>query len=317
MAEDPDRSLDGLALDEATATVAEIREVEPDRAREILQTVTEAGIVSRDGLQERLGHVAKLVATPESRVEFAAMELDSAGEVAEPVSELAIVQFRLDQYADRLADVKAQVQNVQTTLQALLGRADSDPIFEVARELSQLAADANQAQRTADELYTDLDEFQRWLQSDTARRERYEADLELVEAMLDELAAARDQVADGTAVDPGRQWFDATLRARVLALLEADLRTEFVALQEWADREGGDADAWADLGSRLDSLDERREKLATALEEPAEPDWHERFADRQAAFEAAVGDLKPPIDWGAVQSAFETHRPTVEPVTIE
>ncbi len=317
MAEHSDRSLDGQPLEDAARAVSKTREVDMERARELLHSVTDDGVVSRAAVSDRLGHVAKLVATPESRVEFAEMALESARELAEPVADRPVVQFRLEQYRERLADVESQLEGVQTTLKGLLDRADSGAIFELARDLEQLGNEANAVQRQADELYGDLEDFQDWLSDEQSRWDGFADELDLVETKLEELAGDHEAFQDDVQpVDRGRFWFDLTLRTRVVGLLVADLRTEFETLRDWPD-DGADGLDWRELETRLESLANRQETITTDLEEAADPDWEAQFSEPRAAFSATIEGVEPPIDWTVVQSALETHRPSVQPLDLE
>lgn len=311
-------SLAGLPLQEAIATVSESRDIDKDQVSDVLQTVAEDGIITRDGVQARLAHVAKLVATPESRVEFAQMELREAQSLAEPVAEQAAIAARIEPYETRLERVESRVESLQTTLQDLTDRADSGPIFEVARELNRLGGGANDVQRMADELYTDLQAFQDWLGNEETRRTAFAGELDLVEDKLDDLTSVCAAFeADRDPAEPGLRWLDATLRSRVVALLLRDLRAEAVTLRAWAQREGKDLEAWDEFETRLEDLEERHESLRTDLEAVADPAWPERFADRLDGFTADVESEDPPIDWATVQSAFKAYRPNVDPGTLD
>jgi chromosome segregation ATPase len=312
MADGSDNSLAGRSLEAAVDHLEDSRAVDRDRARAVLGPVSEDGTVRRAALREQLGHVAKVVATPESRIEFAAMALSETRELAEPVADLAVVQSRIEGYEARLASLESGVEDLQSTLQNLVDRADTADIYEVARDLHDLTSDANDVQRRADDLSSDLETFQSWLTEDDTRRTAFEEDLDLVESELAAVANTVESLETET-VDRGRRWLDATLRSRLLELLRADLRAEWETLRSWADREAGDPAAWDEFEPRIGALADRHDALATDLEAGADPSWPERYAERLEGFSAAVEPADPPIDWAAVQSAFETHRPAIEP----
>lgn len=104
---------------------------------------------------------------------------------------------------------------------------------------------------------------------------------------------------------------DARLRRRVTVLLVADLRSELADLRTWAEREGEDLARADELGDRLDDLDACLSSVGDRLAALADPEWTDRFGDQLAAFETATDDLEPPLDWSAVEAAFEEHRPEV------
>lgn len=316
MADEHANSLAGRSLEEAVEVLTTSRDVDRDRARAVLEGVSAEGTVTRAALQDRLGHVAKVVATPESRVEFAAMDLAEARRVADPVADRAPVQSRIEEYEARLTALESRVEELQGTLQELVEAHEAADIYSVALDLYQLRTAANEVQRQADDLSKDLEGFQEWLDDDERRVAAFGEDLELVEAELDAVATDIDALGEADA-QRGRRWLDATLRSRLFELLLADLQAEWEALRSWADQEEGSLADWDEFEAQLEALEARHEALSSDLEDATDPDWTERFGDRIEAFSAAVEPADPPIDWAAVQSAFETHRPNVEPLSIE
>jgi chromosome segregation ATPase len=244
------------------------------------------------------------------------MDLAEARRAAESVADRVPVQSRIEGYEARLAALESRVEELQGTLQELVEAHDAADIYSVARDLHHLRTAANEVQRQADDLSNDLEGFQDWLEDDEQRREEFGEDLELVEAELDAVATDIDALGEADA-QRGRRWLDATLRRRLFELLLVDLRAEWEALRSWADQEAGSLADWDDFEARIEALEARHEALSTDLEDATDPDWRERFGDRIEAFSAAVAPADPPIDWAAVQSAFETHRPNVEPLSIE
>jgi DNA repair ATPase RecN len=301
----------GTPVDEAVTAIVE-DEHDPEAVRRTLQTVAEDGVVSGAAVESRLAHVSKLVATPETRVELAAMELSDAREAAEPVADIDAVRSRLDSFETRLAGVEERVEELGAELQAVTARPESlDGIHRAASRLRRLDARAKNAQGAADELTVDIEEFEAWLDDPDARFDDLAEDADAVAETLADLERTAGELADAGGDDPAATWLEATLRHRVADLLLADARAELADLRAWNDREGiyhgGRADAIAD---RLDDLDDRCGTVGDRLDGLARPEWTRRHGDRLAAFESAVDGMEPPVAWGIVQAELDEHLPT-------
>jgi chaperonin cofactor prefoldin len=337
-------SLDGMAVDDAVeAVVAADESRDPEAVRRALSQVSEDGVVTESAVDDAVGHLSKVVATPETRVELVGIELDEAREDAQPVADIDLVAARFDEYETELAALEDRLEGIQASLSDIVDRAD-DPVslYAVGRGCSEVTAEANALQADADDLKLELEtDFQRWLTDARFRADRLGEDVDAVEGMLEELsevAAALDDADEDetptlpggeTVADPAVAWFDASLRVRVATLLLADLRAERADLRAWLEREsesesegdegesetgredgaGGEAvDALEDAAGRLASLDERASGLEDWLDALARPAWRDRFGDRVETFEHAVADRPTPVDWAAVQATLEEHR---------
>ena len=116
-------SLTGRSLDDAVDAVVNRDEShDPDEVRRVLSSVTEDGVVSTDAADDAVAHLSKVVSTPETRTELAAIALADAKEAAEPVAHLDVVQARLDQYQTRLDELEAYVPDLGEELQVALFR---------------------------------------------------------------------------------------------------------------------------------------------------------------------------------------------------
>jgi hypothetical protein len=324
-------SLDGMALDDAVeAVVAADESRDPDAVRRALSHVSEDGVVTESAVDDAVGHLSKVVATPETRVELVGIELEEAREDAQSVADIDLVAARLDEYETELAALEDRLERVQASLSDVVEQADDpDALYTVGRGCSEVTAEANALQADADDLKLELEnDFQRWLGDAGFRAERLGEDVDAVEGMLDELwgvAEALDDADEGeqptlpggeAVADPAVAWFDASLRVRVATLLLADLRAERADLRTWLDREdaagdgpGSDtADSLDDAAGRLASLDERASGLRDWLDALAESGWRDRFGDRIETFEHAVDDRSTPVDWADVQAALDRHR---------
>jgi DNA repair exonuclease SbcCD ATPase subunit len=303
----------GLPVDEAVDAVL-ARGVDEDRetVRAALSEVAADGVVTWEGAEAALAHASKVVSTPETRTELAAMELSEAREAAEPVAEVDAVRSRLDAFAARLETVEERNVDLGTDLQALVDR--DDDLYAVARGVARLTTAANRVQGTADELSTDIQEFQRWLANPAVRYDGLAEDVAQGEQSIEELTAVVDGIEDAVltegAADPdgeaARSWLDGTLQHRVLELLAADLRAELADIRELS---GEAPERAAELRERLAEHEQRLTTLGDRLESLALPAWTDRYGERVASFEATLDGVEPPVDWGAVQAEQRAARP--------
>ena len=310
-----DDSLDGLSLDAAVDAVVARGADDADAVRAALTRVTEEGTVRREAVDDALGHVAKVVSTPETRVENAGMLIDDAREAATAVDHLDGVAERLDDFERRHAAVASRVDDLGDQLQSVVTLAsDPDDIYEAAVEIRRLNAAANSAQHTADKLGVDAEEFEAWVRHPDRRLDALDDDADAVAGFVDGVAETLDALAAGdvgTDVDPAAVRFDAALRHRVSRLLLDDLRAEVGDLRAWPDPGPDDAHGAVDadaLDDRLTGLEERWRSIDDRFDGAA-VEWRDRYDDRLADFEAALDDHTPPVDWRAVESLLGEYRP--------
>lgn len=330
-------SVDGMALDDAVeAVVGADPERDSEAVRRALYFVSEDGVVTGDAVEDALGELSQVVATPETRLELAEQALADAREAADPVADLPVVRARLDEYEAELGSLRDRLDAVQDRLDEAIESEGDDSLYAVGRDCAEVTAGADAVQQAADALTFELeDEFDQWLSDAGTRAERLGEDADAVESMLDELtgvAEALDDADDGESpalpggeeiADPPVAWFDAALRARLAGLLLTDLWAELDDLRAWAGREdeerpddGADAEgepALDDVEARLDSLEVRASGLEDWLAALANTAWQRRFGDRVTTFEHAVSDRRPPVDWEAVQATLEEHRSAALP----
>ena len=312
--EQPSGRIAGRSIDTAVEmVVARDDSPGPDEVRRVLSSVAADGVVTWDAVDDALAHLSKVVSTPETRVELAAMELTEARDAAEEVTDRDIVRTRLETFERRLDAVESRVEAVAAELQSLV-HDDSAGLYEVATDVRRLTVAANEAQHDADELQVDLEEFQRWLADAETRRatlaeevDALDDSLERLAAVVDELAASMDE-AD-TEVDAGTGWFDVLLRYRALEPLFSDLQRELAALTAWDEEAGGEtADDLAALGDRLDDLRERWRSGTDRLDALARPAWRARFDERLSSFDSALEKVEPPVDWAEISAALDEAR---------
>ncbi|MEE6210265.1 hypothetical protein U3A55_08865 [Salarchaeum sp. III] len=294
--------IDGLVVDDATDAVTDEVDRDPAVVRAALGAVAdEDGRVTWDGVDAELADASKVVATPETRVELAAMAVADARDAATDAPDLDTVDARVGTHEDRLDALEATVDDLGERLQNIVGQAsERDALVDVSLALHDLREDASAAQWTADELSSDAESLENWLTNPERRRETFEDDLADVADSLDALADAADRLEGGDA--NAAAWVGAALQSHVLSLLLADLRAERADLREW----DGDYETEA---SRLDALAARHQSLANRIDASATTEWRDAHGHRVERFASAVGDLEPPIDWGVVQAELDAARP--------
>lgn len=306
----------GVSIDAATERiVADVPARDPQRVRETLQPYAEDGVVTEAAFDRVQSNVSNLLATAESRAEFAELELEDARETAEDVSDFDVVQSRLDVYADQIEAVTDRAADLGPTFGREVTRADST--CEAMQALQSIADEAKSVQMTADELVMDAESFGRWVGSPHYRRQETGEDVDALEDSIERTETLVEALtADNDAVDhPAVAWFDVTLQRRVIALLLEDVRAEVEVLQTWETEhtEGGldeDArDAFETIESRLDDLDDRLRAIETALADLRREELTARFDDRLDRFDSLLAGVEPPVDWGAVQQLLARFRP--------
>lgn len=323
---DPVRpSLDEMAIEDAVEVVLESEAEETDRetVHTTLEQVSEGGVVSREAANSAIGHVSKVVSTPETRLEFAQQALADAKEAATPIDDLGAVRSRLDTHEARLHDIETGVEDLGEDLQRLVSEEE---IYTVAVGLRTLRSEANELQHRADVFQHDLKNFEVWLENPDQRFDELAQDVaELADALdelektgeaIEEAAAADERISEGhdTRIDPAVAWGDATLRQRVMGLFVTDLRAELDDLRAWsarmdlADEHEEFESGSASLQARIDEVEKRSDRLAARLARLSDPDWEARFGSDVAALEDAIASFEPPIMWDEVEAVLEDQR---------
>jgi predicted nuclease with TOPRIM domain len=311
-------AIDGKPVDEAVETVvAADASRDPDRVRAALDHVTEDGVVRAGAVEPAFGHLSKVVSTPEARVELAEIALEDARETAGPVSDLDTVAARLDGFEDRVETIAQQVGGLGEDLQALVDGYDGPPdLYATAVGIQRLTERANELQAAADDVQLELERFESWVETESARLTDLEEDATAAEGELDDLEAAVaelesgcESVEDPAAVDAlAVSWVQTSVGRRITEILLADLRAEVADLRAWP---GGleDEQRLADVGAELDDLETRLDAVDRRLDTLAEPAWRERFGGQLDDLDAALDEFEPPVDWGALQATVEETHP--------
>ena len=287
--------------------VEAVDEVDPERVEAALDTVTDGRVVTRDAAEAAVSDASKLLATAETRIELAGDAYDDAAELAEPVADVPAVEIRLDEFAERLSAVESRIPELRPDLSVPADiRRRPAAAYDLAVDIRAVVTAAREAIEAADDLSFDIEQFQSWLDRPDRRYDAFAEDLDLVAESIDDVEIVVDTLPDGD-TDPAARWAAATMRARVLSVLVADLRAEHRNLRVLAERAGDPFRAG--LGDRLDAVAGRVGEVASALNDAAEPAWRDRFAEDIAALADELAAFDPPVDWGAVDRTLVAHRP--------
>ncbi|SHG51732.1 hypothetical protein [Halobaculum gomorrense] len=317
-AADSDDELVGTTLAEAAARVADQREsVDEGSARVTLSSISDEGEITIETIHDAVAYAAKVVSTPATRAEFAALDIEDARDAASDVDDVDAVAARLDGFDERLAAIDSRVADLDTDLQQLVARAGErangdvpDDVYAFAQDLNRLQTAANEQQGAADELAMEAEAFERWLSSPSERVEELTADVEELATAVDRLADDVEAVA--AANGDADLWFDCTLRRRVLELQVRDLRAEVRDLETLADRAdnvpAGHHDDLTDAVERLDDFGAAVDEAARRLDDAASPEWYDHFEERLEALDDDLDAVSPPVPWGRVLRALEAAR---------
>lgn len=310
----------GMELEDAIESlVSSDGSMDRRTARTLLKPVAEDGVITWDGVEDELSHLAKVVSTPETRTELAAIGLDDARDAADEAPDLEIVRTRLDAFESRLTDIQGQVDELGRRFQRVVDpdRRD-DPILQIAKEIKDVRETSNGLQRAADELQVELESFEEWLDDPEARVAELSEDIELVESMHEGLTEAVETIKgqpvevtnrDGDAPMHSQTWKEAEISHRVAGLLLDDIRTELGQLIEWHEQVGDQRpDRLSELGARIDALSATRESIGERLDAAATQEWDDQFRKELDAFDSALKEFEPPMAWDEVEAALDDLR---------
>jgi hypothetical protein len=277
--------------------------VDSGTVREALDPVTDGDRVTPEAVAAAVSDTSKLLATAETRVELAGNAYSGAREAAGHVADLAVVDRRLDEFDERLSAVESRLTDVEPPRAT---PTDPSSVYDLAVDLRDVATTAQGIIGTADDLSLDIEQFRSWLDRPSRRYDELSEDVDLVAEAAEELSTAVDALPRDTP-DPAATWVDATMQARLLSVLVADLRAERHDLREFAEQTGNPFQS--ELGERIDRIAGQVDDIESQLHTRAEPAWRDRFGGDLRAFDDALAAFEPPVEWGAVEECLERHRP--------
>jgi prefoldin subunit 5 len=302
----------GLPVETVAEAVSEDDDRDPEAVRETLAEISEDGTVTRTAIDEALADLSKVVATPETRVEITRRTLAAAREAAPPVAEADAVSSRLDDFETELSAIEARVDALGSRLSALVERAqDPDDPHAIGEAIREVRSEATDAQRAADSLAAEIEDFERMLRNPDRWADELHADIDAIEESIRELQEVATGVSDNEAGEferePALVWADATLQSRTQKLFIEDVRAELEALRRAAlDRATGEPSEG--LESRLDDVAALRSDVRRRLEEAAESTWKQKHGEVIESFARTLENLDSPVDWAEVQAELEQHR---------
>jgi len=158
-----------------------------------------------------------------------------------------------------------------------------------------------------------LDEFESWLHDPAARIDAFRDELEGFERYLDNTGGLLDRIEAGEG-DEDRafdRWLAAYHLQQTMGVILDELRLDGDELSAWLNRQDGayDDDLAAirdrvtDLVARHETCSERLEMTADSMD-GFEESWSAVAASVEA-FEAALDELEPPVDWAGVESRLD------------
>lgn len=285
---------------------AAVDDRDPEEVHEALDPITVDGVVTTTAIESAVSDTSMVAATAETRTELAGIAYAEAAEAAAPVDDIDIVAARLDEYADRLDAVETRVAGLTEELPTPVEQLnDPGAVYDLAVQLRDVATRAQGITRTADDLSLDLEAFESWLDTPARRYDEFAEDVALVDESLTDLCAAVDAIP-AESEDPAADWADAAMRARVLDLLVADLRTELEVLRSWADR--ADEPFRTVLEDDVAAVEERVEELNETLAARGTSDWREQYEAQLSALGRELEQFETPVDWERVQETLDQRR---------
>ncbi|GAA0720628.1 molybdopterin converting factor small subunit [Halorubrum trapanicum] len=291
-------------LDELVETAVDQTGEDPESIRTWLEPFTDDEAVTPAAIEATVTDVSQVLATAETRVDLATRAHESASDAAADVPDLDIVDVRRRAFAERLADLRADVEALGGELGSAADELDSPAdVYEAAVDLHEITTGAQEVVRVAHDLETELEAFEAWL---TSANRRHDALVDEVESAEESAAAVAETVESLRAADAPEQerWFDATVQTRVLEVAVADLRAEAADLRTWAEGEG--VSFPDDIEARIDEVE--REAAANAEALADRPSLDARFADRLEALETELAAVSPPVAWARVDEVIAEAR---------
>ena len=189
--EDPPADIVGLSMEEAVEAVLTANESkDPEEVRQVLDHVTENGVVTEAAAEQTLSDVSMVLTTAESRVEYASTALSDAKEAVADVTDVPTVESRLDRFEKHVETVEELSVELGNDLQRIIDRRDDWGVYESTVALRELTTDAQEVQRTADDLKFDIEDLERYVTDPSVRVDELVAD-------VDEVAGFLDGVEDG------------------------------------------------------------------------------------------------------------------------
>jgi chromosome segregation ATPase len=303
----------GLTVERAAEQVAPTVDDDQETVRTTIQMISDDGVVTQAAVQDALGRVSKVVATPETRIELADDALTAARDAATPVADTDLVATKLATFEADLSALEERVDALGSQLSDLVDRAgESGDLYTVARSIRELRAEATDAQNAADALSDEIKTFRRKVANPTEWVSELREDVDTLEASLEDLQTAVDRLhaidtdapEDG---DPALAWADTTLQYRVRELFVEDVRAELDVLETLGAETGVDLPLDT-IRSRLRELEDLQTDISAGLDDAFDPAWDQQYSDTVASFDETIASFEPPVPWATLQDKLQRHR---------
>ena len=297
-----------LALSDFVDEVAERTGEDPSAVRTYVDPFVDEGVITDEAIEQSVTDVAQILATAETRVDLATRKRAEVRTAVTAAPDLAIVGVRDRAFRDRLADLRADVEDLGRTLTSVRTGIDSPvAVYQAGADLHDLTTDAQRIVRVSHDLETELGAFEAWLSSAPRRHDAIVDEIDAAESSAAAVTESIDTLLTSNQHDAER-WFDARVQTLVLGVVIDDLRAEMADLREWAAREQRSFPTKVE--ERIESLGEVAAACARDLEEsPREETAHD---DRLEKLRKQLAEVDPPVAWARVDAQVAAAREAID-----
>jgi chromosome segregation ATPase len=248
-------------------------------------------------------------------VEAAADRLDEIRASLDPIDrDTTQVQARFDEYEGELDDLRSTLSMAADGVAAVTARPDSPAaVYAAAQRLRQCEGAIHEVAHALHHLDEEFDTFETWLDDPETRIDDLGEEIEGFERYLDNTEGLLGRLETGTtgATDPFDAWLAAYHLQRMMTLVFDELQGDIDELETWLEAQAGSYEAEvATLREQFETLEERHEGCSKRLDAATVAvEGFERkraeVADSLDAFEAALDDHEPPVDWAAIEKRLQ------------
>jgi len=301
----------------AVATVRE-RVADEDVEEHVLAAIEDRaddGLLSVDAMADWHRTCREHRRSTADDVDSAADRLDEIRTSLDPIDrDSNQVRARVDELERELDGMRSELSAVADTLSSTTERPDSAlAVYEAAQRLRQCEGTTHEIAHALHHLDEEFDMFETWLDDPDARIDDLGEEIEGFERYLDNTEGLLGRLETGAtgSTDSFDAWLAAYHLQRMMTLVFDELRSDLGELDAWLEQREGSYEAeMAALRDQFEALAERHEdcseRLDAATVEVAEFERKRaEVAESLDAFEAALDDHDPPVDWAAVERRLQ------------
>jgi len=301
----------------AVATVRE-RVADEDAEEHVLAAIEDRaddGLLSADAMAEWHRTCREHRRSTADDIEAAADRLDEIRASLDPIDrDSNLVRARVDEIERELDAMRSELSAAADRLSSTTERPDSAlAVYEAAQRLRQCEGTTHEVAHALHHLDEEIDMFETWLDDPDARIDDLGEEIEGFERYLDNTEGLLGRLETGAtgATDPFDAWLAAYHLQRMMTLVFEELRSDIAELDAWLERREESYEAeLTELREQLAALEERHEECSKRLDAATiEVEGFERkraeVAESLDAFEAALDDHEPPVDWAAVERRLQ------------